>query len=88
MRAEETDELVHLRIRDNGTGISEEAKAKVFAPFFSTKGKGKGMGLGLSICMRIMEEHGGSISVESEEGSFTEFIMTFPATPAEGIVAA
>ena len=86
--AEETEEKVHLRIRDNGTGISEEAKAKVFAPFFSTKGKGKGMGLGLSICVRIMEEHGGCISVDSEEGSFTEFTLSFPVVEERGTVAA
>jgi C4-dicarboxylate-specific signal transduction histidine kinase len=88
VRAEETEEKVHLRIRDNGTGIDEKAKAQVFAPFFSTKGKGKGMGLGLSICVRIMEEHGGIISVDSEEGAFTEFTLTFPAVKERGIVAA
>ena len=49
-----------------------------FEPFYSTKGFGKGTGLGLSIVKRIVEEHRGSISVESKEGEWTQFILTLP----------
>jgi len=62
------------------TVVAEEVagRVKVFAPFFSKKRKGMGMGLGLSICRRIMEEHGGSITVDCEEGSYTEFSLDLP----------
>ena len=75
---QELENRVELRIRDNGCGISEVEQSRVFLPFFSKKDKGKGMGLGLSICYRIIEEHGGKITVESEKGSYTEFILSFP----------
>ena len=86
--AEEAGEKVELKIRDNGCGISEEEKEKVFAPFFTKKGKGKGMGLGLSICRRIVEEHDGSITIKSKEGHYTEFILVFPLGEPPGIRAA
>jgi C4-dicarboxylate-specific signal transduction histidine kinase len=74
---------VELRIRDNGCGIPAEELGSVFNAFFSTKNSGDGMGLGLGICRRIMEEQGGSISVESEVGCHTEFILLFPKPPSE-----
>lgn len=76
--AEEVKGRVALRVRDNGCGIGMAQQGKVFAPFFSKKRKGMGMGLGLSICRRIMEEHGGAITVDSEEGCFTEFTLDLP----------
>src|SRR3990172_7549214 len=62
-----------LTIRDNGEGIAPEHLGKVFDPFFTTKDVGEGMGLGLSICYRIIEQHGGRISVRSDPGRFCEF---------------
>jgi signal transduction histidine kinase len=57
---------VVMRVRDTGCGIPPEHLAKIFDPFFTTKEVGKGTGLGLAICQGIMEQHGGSIEVESE----------------------
>jgi signal transduction histidine kinase len=71
-------EGIRLQVRDNGPGIDGAMMDKIFDPFFTTKEVGKGMGLGLSICYRIMQEAGGQISVRSEPGRFTEFILLFP----------
>jgi len=72
---------VEIRIRDNGTGIPEEVKKKIFNPFFTTKPAGEGTGLGLSMSHDIIvKQHGGSIDVESEPGLFTEFKIVLPRT--------
>jgi signal transduction histidine kinase len=67
-------------VRDNGPGIEKKVEDKIFDPFFTTKDPGKGMGLGLSICYRIVQGYGGTISVRSERGQFCEFTLDFPAT--------
>jgi signal transduction histidine kinase len=70
---------VEIRIRDNGTGVSPEVRAKMFNPFFTTKPTGEGTGLGLSMTHDIIvKQHGGRIDVETELGVFTEFIVTLP----------
>jgi signal transduction histidine kinase len=70
---------VEIRIRDNGTGIPEEVKEKIFNPFFTTKPPGEGTGLGLSMSHDIIvKQHGGSIDVETEPGLFTEFKIVLP----------
>ncbi|QHT69758.1 histidine kinase [Rhodocytophaga rosea] len=67
---------VEIRIRDNGTGISENVKSKIFQPFFTTKPTGEGTGLGLSLSYDIITKgHGGELTVQSQEGEFTEFII-------------
>jgi signal transduction histidine kinase len=72
-------EGAEIRFRDNGTGIAASVREKLFTPFFTTKPAGAGTGLGLSISYDIVVRlHGGSIRVESEEGRFTEFIITLP----------
>jgi two-component system NtrC family sensor kinase len=72
-------EAVEVRIRDNGIGIPAEIKDKLFQPFFTTKPTGEGTGLGLSISYDIVtQEHGGTIEVESDPGSFTEFTVRLP----------
>lgn len=74
-------ELVEVRVRDNGTGIPADVRAKLFQPFFTTKPTGEGTGLGLSISYDIVtQQHGGTIEVESEPGSFTEFTVRLPRT--------
>jgi signal transduction histidine kinase len=76
---------VEIRIRDNGTGIPEEVKQKMFAPFFTTKPAGEGTGLGLSMSHDIVvKQHGGTIDVDTTPGVFTEFIITLPRTMAAG----
>ena len=70
---------VEIRIRDNGTGIPEGVKEKIFNPFFTTKPSGEGTGLGLSMSHDvIVKQHGGSIDVETEPGVFTEFKIVLP----------
>jgi len=66
-------------VRDNGPGIDPQVLDKIFDPFFTTKEVGKGMGLGLSICYRILQGYGGSISAKSERGKNCEFIIELPA---------
>lgn len=68
-------EEIILRIQDQGTGISEEQKKRIFDPFFSTKTQGTG--LGLPLCVSIAERHNGRINVESEQGVGTTFIVSF-----------
>jgi signal transduction histidine kinase len=72
---------VEIRIRDNGTGIPDAVKEKIFNPFFTTKPSGEGTGLGLSMSHDIIvKQHGGSIDVETEPGLFTEFKIVLPRT--------
>jgi two-component system NtrC family sensor kinase len=70
---------VEIRVRDNGTGIPEAVRAKIFNPFFTTKPAGEGTGLGLSLSHDIIvKQHGGSLDVDTEPGRYTEFIITLP----------
>jgi signal transduction histidine kinase len=70
---------VEIRIRDNGTGIPADVKEKMFDPFFTTKSAGEGTGLGLSISHdTIVKQHGGSITVDTELGKFTEIRVILP----------
>lgn len=67
-----------VRVKDQGTGISEENISRIFEPFFSTKGVGEGTGLGLSIAHGIIKEHGGWLGVQSEVGKGSEFTIYLP----------
>ena len=73
--------MVFIEIADNGIGIPEKLKVKMFQQFFTTKEPGKGTGLGLSLCRKILEEHRGTITFESVEGEGTTFRMSLPALP-------
>ena len=74
--------VVMIRIRDNGNGITQEARDKIFTPFFTTKPAGSGTGLGLSISYDIIvQEHHGELRVESEPGEYTEFQIVLPCIP-------
>ena len=70
-------EYVEIRIADTGSGISREDLPKIFEPFFSTKGQ-KGTGLGLAVIWGIIDNHNGTINVESEEGKGTTFTIRLP----------
>ena len=73
---------VEILVRDTGDGIPKAMQKKVFEPFFTTKEVGQGTGLGLSLVYEIVEKHGGSIELESEEGKGTEFSVHLPIHPA------
>src|SRR5215475_8247404 len=76
---------IEIRIRDNGAGIPPDIQEKIFNPFFTTKPAGEGTGLGLSMSHDIVvKQHGDTIEVTTEPGSFTEFIIRLPrAMPAQ-----
>lgn len=75
----QVDGQLVIRIKDNGLGIPDEVRQKVFQPFFTTKPTGEGTGLGLSLSYDIIVKgHGGLLSVETEAGKFTEFTVTLP----------
>ena len=68
-----------IKVKDNGNGISDAIKDKIMQPFFTTKPTGEGTGLGLSLSYDIVVKgHGGSITVDTKEGEFTEFIVQLP----------
>jgi signal transduction histidine kinase len=73
------NDKVEIRVRDNGNGIPQKVKDKIFQPFFTTKPTGQGTGLGLSLSYDIIKAHGGEIKVETKEGEFTEFLVQIPA---------
>jgi len=75
----ELGEGIEIRVRDNGVGIPPEYREKLFQPFFTTKPTGEGTGLGLSISYEIVtQQHGGTITVDSQVGDFTEFAVWLP----------
>ena len=76
-------DTIEICIRDNGTGIPTEVKAKIFNPFFTTKPAGEGTGLGLSMSHDIIvKQHGGTIDVDTAPGAFTEFRIVLPRAGA------
>jgi signal transduction histidine kinase len=73
------DGKVEIRVRDNGNGIPEPARKKIFDPFYTTKPAGQGTGLGLSISHDIIvRQHHGELMVDSKEGEYAEFIVRLP----------
>ena len=79
-RAPDT-EHVEISIGDNGKGIAADVLPKIFDPFFTTKDIGKGTGLGLAIAYKIVEAHGGRITVDSKVGEGTRFSVVLPVQP-------
>ncbi len=80
IQTQRTRKQIEIRIRDNGTGMPEHVKQKIFQPFFTTKPSGQGTGLGLSLSYDIITKaHGGTLEVISEPDAFTEFIIRLPA---------
>ena len=74
-------EHLEISIKDNGSGIPEDIKEKIFQPFFTTKPTGSGTGLGLSLSYDIITKgHGGVLGVESTEGEGSTFIINLPLT--------
>lgn len=76
--SERNETAVILQVEDNGTGLTEEQKQRMFDPFYTTKAVGQGTGLGLSETQGIVSAVGGDIQVESVLGEFTRFTLKFP----------
>lgn len=70
------DDRITIRIRDHGTGVEESQREQIFLPFYSTREEGAG--IGLSTSRHLIEQHGGTITIESSFGSWTEFVITLP----------
>ena len=73
-----TNGKIEISVADNGIGIPEKIKEKIFQPFFTTKPTGQGTGLGLSLSYDIVKAHGGDLKVETVEGQGSEFIIQLP----------
>ena len=69
---------IEISVKDNGKGIPDSIKEKVFQPFFTTKPTGQGTGLGLSLSYDIVKAHGGELKVETKVGAGTHFIILLP----------
>ena len=81
IRSVAEDGGVRIEVRDRGTGIDPEVRERIFDPFFTTKPVGIGTGLGLSISYGIVQDHGGTIEVDSTPGQGTTFTVTLPRRP-------
>ncbi|MDE0237478.1 MAG: ATP-binding protein [bacterium] len=84
LKSQRTEDSAILRVRDNGNGIPPDVAAKIFDPFFTTKPTNEGTGLGLALSNDIIREHGGTISVNTELGEFTEMVVELPLTRSKG----
>ena len=73
----EGDNVLCIEVRDNGSGMDDETKKKLFTPFFSSKG-GKGTGLGLLVTSKLVEEHKGTIDTDTHLGKGTAFTIRLP----------
>ncbi|MCE7978765.1 MAG: hypothetical protein DYH03_16935 [Nitrospira sp. NTP1] len=83
LTTEEQDDLITIKIRDNGPGIPKQHLGKVFDPFYTTKGQGEGSGLGLTVAQRLIKKFGGEIRLESPpEGQGTTCVIALPAEKA------
>ncbi len=78
IRPRRLESSIVIEFKDDGTGIADDVRERIFEPFFSTKGV-NGTGLGLSVSYSILKQHGGTITVESKEGTGATFIVTLPA---------
>jgi PAS domain S-box-containing protein len=75
---------IRITVADNGPGIPEVVRNRIFEPYFTTKPMGAGTGVGLAVCLGIVEAHGGRITVQSSDGSGTVFIIVLPVASLDG----
>ena len=71
---------VVLKIKDNGPGVPEEIRGRIFEPLFTSKAVGTGTGIGLALCHRLVESHGGSIEIEGPPGQGAVFVVQLPSS--------
>ncbi len=88
MRARAVGGAVWLEVEDNGTGLSEEVRARLFTAFFTTKPPGKGTGLGLALCQEYISRAGGTLVAENRPEGGARFRLILPALPEEGVAPA
>ncbi len=74
----QVQDKIYIHFKDNGSGIPEEIKSKIFDPFFTSKKVGKGTGLGLSVSFNLIKRHNGKINFRSSKGIGTEFVIELP----------
>ena len=79
--------MFFVSVADTGRGMSEAVRERIFEPFFTTKPVGQGTGMGLSISYAIVQRHGGSLEVRSEEGKGTEILIRIPLDPGPAGIA-
>ncbi len=79
------EQTIHLRVRDSGSGISEQTLGQIFDPFFTTKEVGEGLGLGLSITYGIIKDWGGAVRARNHEGGGAEFVLELPRAATGGL---
>jgi two-component system, NtrC family, sensor kinase len=72
------EDKIEISVQDNGNGIPDSIKEKIFQPFFTTKPTGQGTGLGLSLSYDIVKAHGGELTVKTKDGDGSEFIIKMP----------
>jgi signal transduction histidine kinase len=80
VQTKKLNNIIEIRVTDNGGGIPQNIIDKIFQPFFTTKPTGQGTGLGLSLSYDIIKAHGGELKVETKEGEGSEFIIQLPST--------
>jgi signal transduction histidine kinase len=85
VRTVSEDTRVFVEFADTGCGMTEEVRAHIFDPLYTTKERGRGTGLGLVVVRQVVQEHGGRIEVESAPGRGARFRLTFPSAQAEGL---
>jgi len=78
VRSKRMGDKIEISVKDNGNGIPQKVLDKIFQPFFTTKPTGQGTGLGLSLSYDIVKAHGGELSVETQEGEGSEFVISLP----------
>ena len=78
VHTKKVDDKIQVTVKDNGNGIPESIREKIFQPFFTTKPTGSGTGLGLSLSYDIVKAHGGELRVKTKESEGTEFIVLLP----------
>ena len=83
IQIQSSNDIVEIRVIDDGLGMDRDVLKKAFEPFFTTKERGKGTGLGLPICQRIVEEHGGKIEIQSKPPHGTTVVVHLPQTGPE-----
>ena len=81
-RSDDPTARLTITVADNGCGMDEKTRSKIFEPFFSTKQNEGGTGLGLYVCRRLVRDLGGKVQVESEPGRGSVFTITLPQPPS------